>query len=64
LTNSLGHRAGILTELYLMNAGTHMLGVLTGCIYLLNLGFICVMNHSQQVINTDKNKSDTLEREV
>ncbi|KAI9440872.1 dynamin protein dnm1 [Lactarius indigo] len=54
---------GILTKLDLMDAGTHALEVLTGRVYPLKLGFIGVVNRSQQDINVDKSMKDALESE-
>jgi dynamin 1-like protein len=47
-----------------MDAGTHALDVLTGRVYPLKLGFIGVVNRSQQDINVDKSMSDALESET
>lgn len=44
---------GVLTKLDLMDAGTNALDVLTGRTYPLKLGFIGVVNRSQQDINMD-----------
>ncbi|GMK56657.1 hypothetical protein CspeluHIS016_0304970 [Cutaneotrichosporon spelunceum] len=44
---------GVLTKLDLMDAGTNALDVLTGRTYPLKLGFIGVVNRSQQDINLD-----------
>ena len=55
---------GILTKLDLMDAGTHALDVLTGRVYPLKLGFIGVVNRSQQDINVDKSMSDALDSET
>ena len=55
---------GILTKLDLMDAGTHALDILTGRVYPLKLGFIGVVNRSQQDINVDKSMSDALESET
>jgi dynamin 1-like protein len=41
-----------------MHAGTHALNVFTGHVYPRKLGFIGVVNHSQQDIDTDKSMSD------
>ena len=54
----------IFTKLDLMDAGTHTLDVLTGCVYPLKLGFIGVVNCSQRDIDADKNLSDALESET
>jgi dynamin 1-like protein len=45
---------GVLTKLDLMDAGTNALDILTGRLYPLKLGFIGVVNRSQQDINTSK----------
>ncbi|KAF8270706.1 Dynamin central region-domain-containing protein [Lactarius quietus] len=55
---------GILTKLDLMDAGTHALDVLTGRVYPLKLGFIGVVNRSQQDINVEKSMSDALDSET
>ncbi|KAI0258651.1 Dynamin central region-domain-containing protein [Gloeopeniophorella convolvens] len=55
---------GILTKLDLMDAGTHALDVLTGRVYPLRLGFIGVVNRSQQDINVEKSMPDALESET
>ena len=44
---------GVLTKLDLMDAGTNALDILTGRTYPLKLGFIGVVNRSQQDIMTD-----------
>lgn len=44
---------GVLTKLDLMDAGTNALDVLTGRTYPLKLGFVGVVNRSQQDINQD-----------
>ncbi|KAG5339319.1 hypothetical protein C0989_004797 [Termitomyces sp. Mn162] len=54
---------GVLTKLDLMDAGTNALDILTGRIYPLKLGFIGVVNRSQQDINSEKSMSDALESE-
>ncbi|KAI0029958.1 dynamin protein dnm1 [Vararia minispora EC-137] len=54
---------GILTKLDLMDAGTNALDVLTGRVYPLKLGFIGVVNRSQQDIMTEKSMRDALEAE-
>lgn len=47
-----GHRTiGVLTKLDLMESGTNALDILTGTMYPLKLGFIGVVNRSQQDIN-------------
>jgi len=55
---------GVLTKLDLMDAGTNALDILTGRVYPLKLGFIGVVNRSQQDINLDKAMSDALETET
>lgn len=46
-----------------MDAGTNALDILTGRVYPLKLGFIGVVNRSQQDINTEKSMQDALEAE-
>ena len=55
---------GVLTKLDLMDAGTNALDILTGRVYPLKLGFIGVVNRSQQDINSEKPMSDALEHET
>ncbi|KIP01924.1 hypothetical protein PHLGIDRAFT_96557 [Phlebiopsis gigantea 11061_1 CR5-6] len=55
---------GVLTKLDLMDAGTNALDILTGRIYPLKLGFIGVVNRSQQDINSNKNMNEALENET
>lgn len=55
---------GVLTKLDLMDAGTNALDILTGRVYPLKLGFIGVVNRSQQDINSEKSMSDALESEA
>ena len=55
---------GVLTKLDLMDAGTNALDVLTGRTYPLKLGFIGVVNRSQQDINAEKNLKDALDSET
>lgn len=55
---------GILTKLDLMDAGTNALDILTGRVYPLKLGFIGVVNRSQQDINSEKSMTDALESET
>lgn len=55
---------GVLTKLDLMDAGTNALDILTGRVYPLKLGFIGVVNRSQQDINTEKSMSDALGSET
>ncbi|KAI6023353.1 Dynamin central region-domain-containing protein [Pisolithus marmoratus] len=54
---------GVLTKLDLMDAGTNALDILTGRVYPLKLGFIGVVNRSQQDIITEKSMKDALEAE-
>lgn len=49
---------GVLTKLDLMDAGTNALDILTGRVYPLKLGFIGVVNRSQQDINTERSMAD------
>lgn len=55
---------GVLTKLDLMDAGTNALDILTGRVYPLKLGFIGVVNRSQQDINTEKSMSDAIGSET
>ncbi|PBK99999.1 dynamin protein dnm1 [Armillaria gallica] len=55
---------GILTKLDLMDAGTNALDILTGRVYPLKLGFIGVVNRSQQDINAEKTMKDALDSET
>ncbi|CAO3633272.1 unnamed protein product [Mucor fragilis] len=54
---------GVLTKLDLMDAGTNALDILSGRSYPLKLGFIGVVNRSQQDILTNKPMSTALEAE-
>jgi len=54
---------GVLTKLDLMDAGTNAADILTGRVYPLKLGFIGVVNRSQQDINVEKPMQDALETE-
>lgn len=54
---------GVLTKLDLMDAGTNALDVLTGRTYPLKLGFIGVVNRSQQDINMDLPLADARRKE-
>ncbi|BEJ13643.1 hypothetical protein CspHIS471_0308170 [Cutaneotrichosporon sp. HIS471] len=54
---------GVLTKLDLMDAGTNALDVLTGRTYPLKLGFIGVVNRSQQDINLDLPMEDARRKE-
>ncbi|KAG9224241.1 hypothetical protein CCMSSC00406_0004740 [Pleurotus cornucopiae] len=55
---------GVLTKLDLMDAGTNALDILTGRVYPLKLGFIGVVNRSQQDINLSKSMGDARETET
>ncbi|ORZ18173.1 Dynamin central region-domain-containing protein [Absidia repens] len=54
---------GVLTKLDLMDAGTNALDVLSGRSYPLKLGFIGIVNRSQQDILTNKPMADALKAE-
>lgn len=54
---------GVLTKLDLMDAGTHALDVLTGKSFPLKLGFIGLVNRSQQDIITNKSLDDAVKSE-
>ncbi|KAG2174144.1 hypothetical protein INT43_004164 [Umbelopsis isabellina] len=54
---------GVLTKLDLMDAGTNALDTLTGRAYPLKLGFIGLVNRSQQDILTNKPMSDAIRSE-
>ncbi|KAH6915673.1 dynamin protein dnm1 [Coprinopsis sp. MPI-PUGE-AT-0042] len=54
---------GILTKVDLMDAGTNALDILTGRVYPLKLGFIGVVNRSQQDILSDKPMKDAIDSE-
>jgi dynamin 1-like protein len=61
----LGRRTiGILTKLDLMDHGTNALDILSGRVYPLKLGFIGVVNRSQQDIQSDKPLSEALKAEA
>ncbi|CAA7265220.1 unnamed protein product [Cyclocybe aegerita] len=63
--DSQGRRTiGLLTKLDLMDAGTNALDILTGRVYPLKLGFIGIVNRSQQDINSEKSMSDALDSET
>lgn len=47
-----------------MDAGTNALDILTGRVYPLKLGFIGIVNRSQQDINSEKSMADALETET
>ncbi|KAJ7089740.1 Dynamin central region-domain-containing protein [Mycena belliarum] len=55
---------GVLTKLDLMDAGTNALDILTGRVYPLKLGFIGVVNRSQQDINGEKSMDAALNSET
>lgn len=55
---------GILSKLDLMDHGTNALDILTGKVYPLKLGFIGVVNRSQQDIMTRKSLDDSLAAEM
>lgn len=54
---------GVLTKLDLMDHGTNALDILTGRVYPLKLGFIGVINRSQQDIQNGKPLSEALKSE-
>ncbi|KZF23823.1 dynamin-1 [Xylona heveae TC161] len=54
---------GVLTKLDLMDHGTNALDILSGRVYPLKLGFIGVVNRSQQDIQGNKSLSDALQAE-
>ncbi|WVO18052.1 hypothetical protein L204_105750 [Cryptococcus depauperatus] len=54
---------GVLTKLDIMDAGTNALDILTGRTYPLKLGFVGVVNRSQQDINTDLPMEDARVKE-
>lgn len=54
---------GILTKLDLMDHGTNALDILSGNVYPLKLGFIGVVNRSQQDIHAQKSLHDALSAE-
>ena len=54
---------GVLTKIDLMDHGTNALDILSGRVYPLKLGFIGVVNRSQQDIQGNKSLSDALESE-
>jgi dynamin 1-like protein len=55
---------GVLTKLDLMDHGTNALDILSGRVYPLKLGFIGVVNRSQQDIQTHKPMSEALKAEA
>ena len=54
----------MLTKLDLMDQGTNALDILTGRVYPLKLGFIGVVNRSQQDIASNKPMPDAIEAEA
>lgn len=59
--DSQGRRTiGVLTKLDLMDAGTNAVDILNGRVYPLKLGFIGVVNRSQQDINSERSMEDAL----
>lgn len=59
-----GHRTlGVLTKLDLMDKGTNALDVLNGNTYPLSLGFIGIVNRSQQDIQDKKSLDESLDAE-
>lgn len=55
---------GVLTKLDLMDHGTNAMDILSGRVYPLKLGFIGVVNRSQQDIQSGKSLADALQAEV
>ncbi|KAL0567189.1 Dynamin-related GTPase protein, partial [Marasmius crinis-equi] len=55
---------GVLTKLDLMDAGTNAADILTGRVYPLKLGFIGIVNRSQQDINSEKSMGAALDSET
>ena len=55
---------GVLTKLDLMDHGTNALDILSGRVYPLKLGFIGVVNRSQQDIQGNKSLSEALKAET
>lgn len=54
---------GVLTKLDLMDTGTHALDVLSGKTFSLKLGFVGLVNRSQQDIITNKSMEDAVQSE-
>ncbi|KAF2674389.1 hypothetical protein BT63DRAFT_8926 [Microthyrium microscopicum] len=54
---------GVLTKIDLMDHGTNAMDILSGRVYPLKLGFIGVVNRSQQDISGNKSLSDALQSE-
>lgn len=55
---------GVLTKLDLMDHGTNAMDILSGRVYPLKLGFIGVINRSQQDIQARKSLADALQNET
>ncbi|KAL2840144.1 Dynamin central region-domain-containing protein [Aspergillus pseudoustus] len=55
---------GVLTKLDLMDHGTNAMDILSGRVYPLKLGFIGVVNRSQQDIQSGKSLADALQAEL
>ncbi|KAL4814442.1 Dynamin central region-domain-containing protein [Aspergillus spinulosporus] len=55
---------GVLTKLDLMDHGTNAMDILSGRVYPLKLGFIGVVNRSQQDIQSGKSLSEALQAEL
>lgn len=55
---------GVLTKLDLMDAGTNAVDILNGRVYPLKLGFIGIVNRSQQDINSERSMEDALTAET
>lgn len=55
---------GVLTKLDLMDHGTNAMDILSGRVYPLKLGFIGVINRSQQDISSGKSLSEALHAEL
>ena len=63
--DSMGKRTiGVLTKIDLMDHGTNALDILSGRVYPLKLGFIGVVNRSQQDIQGNKSLADALKDEA
>ncbi|KAL3235149.1 Dynamin-related protein DNM1 [Nakaseomyces bracarensis] len=54
---------GVITKLDLMDSGTNALDILSGKMYPLKLGFVGVVNRSQQDIQLNKTVEEALEKE-
>lgn len=54
---------GVITKLDLMDSGTNALDILSGKLYPLKLGFVGVVNRSQQDIQLNKSVEDALDNE-